>query len=488
MSAYDEFIESKRHSKKPEFTELAFCPPQMFDFQRHLVEWALGETRSAIFADTGMGKTLMQLTWAENVRRITGKRVLVLAPLIVIYQTVKESQKFGLSGVGISRDGNIDSDIVVTNYEQLDKFSPKDFGGVVCDESGILKSLSGGVTRNAIVAFMKKTPYRLLCSATPAPNDYVELGNSSEALGVMGLTSMQNKYFVNGRDNSSERRHFGKAPKWEFRGHSEVPFWRWVASWAKAIRQPSDIGFSDDGYVLPDPIINHHQIDVAPPPGMLFSLPAKGWSEQRDEIKRTVKERCQKAYELTRHDQPYICWVNRIDEAKELNRLCEDAVEVSGSDSDEAKVSKIQSFMNGDIRGLITKPSIAAWGLNFQHCAHMTYFPTHSYEEWYQSLRRCHRYGQTKTVVADLVFSPGEQRIIGNMIAKSRKADAMHRQLVALMNNPLQTEQTVHTERQELPSWLSNQSQPKSSQTTTQSTTLIASHSPKHCQTTALTA
>jgi hypothetical protein len=455
VSSYEAFLESKRHSKKPKAKELVYAPSQLFDFQRFLVEWSLGEVRSAIFADTGMGKTLMQLTWAKNVNLMTGKPVLVLAPLVVAYQTAKEAEKFGIEGATVSRDGSVPGPIVVTNYEQLSKFSYGDFGGVVCDESGILKSFDGQ-TRNAIIQFMRKVDYRLLCSATPAPNDYVELGSSAEALGIMGQTTMLSKFFTNGRDNCSERRHYGKAPKWQFRGHSEKPFWQWVSSWARIIRKPSDLGFDDSRYVMPELITNLHKVEAGAPEGMLFALPATRLDEQRKETKRTVRERCERVSELVNHDQSFLVWCNRNDESLLLKSFIPDAVEVSGSDKDEAKIDKIMAFVNGDVRGLITKPSIGAWGLNFQHCAHMTYFPNHSYEEWYQSIRRCLRYGQQNDVTVDVVYCPGEQKILDNMVQKGRKADQMYAQLVAHMNNPISFGQKQINEVKELPSWLAS--------------------------------
>lgn len=454
MIDYDEFIRIKSHSKKPERAELKFTTGKEKDFQLYLLEFLLGETRAACFADTGMGKTLMQLVWAKNVYLLTGKPVLGLAPLLVLNQTALEAEKFGIDGVRVARDGIVSTPITITNYEQLSKFDPKDFGGVFVDESGILKSMDG-VTRNAIIAFMRHIEYRALFSATPSPNDYTELGSSSEALGIMGQTSMLSKFFNNGRDTTSERRHFGNAPKWSFRGHAEKLFWPWVSGWARAIRKPSDIGFSDEGYILPDPVINYHKIEVPPPEGMLFCLPTANPNEQRKEIKRTIQERCETVAELTNHDRPFISFCNLNPEAKLLKKLIPDAVEVSGTDSDDAKIEKISAFVSGQVRGLITKPKIAAWGLNFQHAAHLTYFPNHSYEQWYQSLRRCHRYGQQNVVVADVVYTPGEQRIVDNMGSKARKAEDMYRQLVACMNNPMYLSQTEANNNFEAPPWLS---------------------------------
>ena len=454
---YQDFIESKRSSKPPEFRDLEYRPSQLFPFQEYLVSWALGQSRSAIFADTGMGKTLQQLTWAVNVNKFTDKPVLILAPLIVTFQTEKESEKFGIDGVSVSRDGTIKSPIIVTNYEQLPKFDWSDFGGVVCDESGILKSFSGEI-RTSIIQFMRKVPYRLLCSATPAPNDFVELGNSSEALGIMGYRDMLSKYFTNGRDNTSERRHYGKAPEWQFRGHSEKPFWKWVSQWSRIVRKPSDLGFADDNYCLPSLNINHLKIEAGAPEGMLFALPAVKLDEQKAETKRTIPERVEMVSHCVSGNDSFISWCNLNAESSALKKaLGDDAVEISGSDKDDDKIAKVKDFVEGNVRGLITKPKIGAWGLNFQHCHHMTYFPNHSYEQWYQSVRRCWRYGQQNDVTVDVVYTPGEQRILDNMIDKTRKAENMYSQLVANMSTSAKIEYSTQSKTQQrevLPSWL----------------------------------
>ena len=450
---YRDFIEARRHSQKPQPRELLWAPSGIFDFQRHLVSLALGEARYALFADTGMGKTIMQLTWAQNVHLITIKPVLVLAPLAVTYQTKEEAIKWGIDDCDVSRNGKVNAAIVVTNYEQLPKFNPNDFGGIVCDESGILKSIDG-VIRSSIVDFCRKMPYRLLCSATPSPNDFTELGSSSEALGIMGHVDMLNKFFRNQRANSNDKRHYGKAPEWRFRGHSEIPFWQWVSSWSRCIRRPSDVGFSDDGYNLPGLQYNYHKLDVPPPPGMLFAMPSNRLPEQRQETKRTTAQRCEKVAELVDHDKPFIAWCHYNPEGDLLRKLIPDAVEISGKDSDDAKLEKFQAFTSGQARGLITKPKIGAWGLNFQHCSHMTYFPSHSYELFYQSIRRCWRYGQKSEVITDIVYTPGEQKILDNMRDKSRKAERMYNNLVEQMNNAIRLQEAQFNYAQDLPQWL----------------------------------
>ncbi len=279
---YEEFLNKKRHEGAENGFKPIFMPSCMFDFQESLTEWAIKKGRAAIFADCGLGKTLMELVWSENVYRKTNKPVLNLAPIAVTYQTVREGEKFGIE-IKRSHDGKIKNGITITNYQQLHKFNPNDFSGVVCDESGILKSFDG-MTRDMIVNFMRKIPYRLLATATAAPNDYFELGNSSEALGYLGFMDILTRYFKNDQNNCATRRMYGEAPKFRFKGHAEKPFWRFVTSWARAIRKPSDLEFNDNGFVLKPLIKNNHVIESNYiPPGMLFSLPAKNLRTQREE-------------------------------------------------------------------------------------------------------------------------------------------------------------------------------------------------------------
>src|SRR6056297_1311270 len=397
---YTEFLERRKHIQNEGFEPLEI-PDFLFDFQKYLVEWAIKKGRAAIFADCGLGKTPMQLVWAKNVQMKTGKPVLILTPLAVSSQTIEEGEKFGIKVYKHDRDLKLDfkehkylDRIVVTNYEQLHKFNHEDFGGVVCDESSILKNFDGAI-KDEITQFMRKIQYRSLWTATAAPNDYIELGTSSEALGNMGYMDMLNKYFKNDQNNSATKRMYGKQQKWRFKGHAEEPFWQWVSSWAKAIRKPSDFNFEDNGFILPGIEEKVHVIkNTAPAPGMLFNVPARTLPEQRAERRRTMKERCEKAAELVNTKEPAIVWCNLNDEGDMLEKLIPDGVQVAGKHSDKIKEERLIGFKNGDFRVLITKPKIGAWGLNYQHCNHMTYFPTHSYEAYYQASRRLLRFGQ----------------------------------------------------------------------------------------------
>ncbi|MDE2232975.1 MAG: helicase [Patescibacteria group bacterium] len=451
---YAEFLEKRSQLAGGDGFKPVYIPDYLFDFQKALVDWSLTQGRSAIFADCGLGKTPMQLVWADNVVRHTNKPVLILAPLAVSAQTLREAEKFDID-CERSRDGHYTKKIVITNYEKLHLFDWKSFAGVVCDESSILKSFDGSY-RQEITDFMRKVPYRLLATATAAPNDYTELGTSSEALGQLGFIDMLNRFFKNDQNNSSTRRLFGEAPKWRFKGHSELPFWRWVTSWARAIRKPSDLGFEDDGFILPDLRESEHLIkSTVPADGLLFDVPAATLPEQRAEKKRTISERCNYAADLIKHSDPAIVWCQLNDEGDTLEEIIPDAVQISGSDRDEKKEESFLSFINGEIRVLITKPKIGAWGLNFQHCNHIVYFPSHSYEQYYQAVRRCWRFGQKRDVTVDIVLTEGEKLIMKNLQRKSDQAARMFDNLVSEMQNTLRIhKRPAFTNKEEVPQWL----------------------------------
>lgn len=451
---YADFLQDRLNAGANSGFDPLFMPSDLFDFQEFLVDWAIRKGRAAIFADCGLGKTLQELVWCENVARHTGKPVLLLTPLAVAQQMISEGEKFGIE-CERSRDGTPRGKITITNYEKLHMFNPSDFGGVACDESSILKSFDG-TRKQEITDFMRKTPYRLLATATAAPNDYIELGTSSEALGYMGHMDMLGKFFKNDQNNSATKRMYGEAPKWRFKGHAELPFWRWVTSWSRACRRPSDLGFDDDRFVLPKLNEVTHNVDIADnPDGMLFTLPAVNLFEQRIERKRTLTDRCERAAELATHGKPVVVWCHANEEGDLLEKLIPDAVQVSGKDNDDRKEQKFEAFSKGDARVMITKPKIGAWGLNWQHSAHVVYFPSHSYEQYYQAIRRCWRFGQKNDVTVDIVMTEGEKRVLDNLQAKSSKADTMFQNLVTEMNNSLGIKHTIeYTKKEEFPSWL----------------------------------
>lgn len=459
---YQKFIEHKTQLGGYYGFDPIELHPGLKDFQADLVTWALQKGRGAIFAGCGLGKTIMQLSWADNILRKANKPVLVLAPLAVTFQTVREAEKFGLSA-DLSRDGRLSNGIVVTNYEKLHLFNPLDFAGAVCDESACLKSFDA-VRKNAIIEFMRKMPYRLLCSATPAPNDYVELGNSSEALGELGHIDMLNRFFKNNQNNSSTKGWYrGRAAprmwegkQWRFKGHAEMPFWRWVCSWARAIRKPSDLGYSDDEFILPPLIEKDHMIEtVNKADDMLVALPAIGLHEQRAERKRTINERCEKTKEIvdSKNDQSF-AWCHLNPEGDRLEKIIKGAVQISGRDSDDSKEDKFKRFIEGDIKVLVSKPKIGAWGLNMQNCAHVTTFADHSYESRYQLIRRFYRYGQTRAVEVDTIVTEGDLNVLENVKRKAVAADRMFDNLVSCMHETLEIQRSEYKSGWESPAWL----------------------------------
>lgn len=464
---YSEFLERKTQLGTFDGFEPVFMPDFLFDFQRAMVEWSVRKGKAALYEDCGLGKTPQQLVWAENVVRHTNKPVLILTPLAVSRQTIDEAHKFEIDAVRqtIANPIPVGARIYVTNYERLHYFNPDDFGGVVCDESSILKSFDGK-RRGEITEFMRKAKYRLLCTATAAPNDYIELGTSSEALGELGYMDMLMRFFKNDTNSikpGMSRRFekpgqmFSSDGKWRFKGHAEQEFWRWVCSWARAIRKPSDLGFDDTNFILPPLIENEHMVGMTEPaPGMLFPLPAVGLKEQREERRRTIAVRCELAASLVADTkQPALMWCHMNDEGDLLAKLLPDFLQVSGKDSDEAKEEKFIAFSEGQARGLITKPKIGAWGLNFQHCNHVTSFPSHSFEQYYQGVRRCWRFGQKRIVRVDMVTTEGEQGVMKNLQRKAVQADRMFTDLIAHMNDALKIDRTIHfIKKQELPAWL----------------------------------
>jgi hypothetical protein len=448
VTEYERFIEKKQHVGCDHGFDPVFMPDNLFPFQRSLVEWATRKGRGMLACDCGLGKTAMQLVWAQNVVQRTNGRVLILAPLSVAPQTVREGVKFGVEAVH-RRDGIKTGDkIIVTNYERLHHFNSADFGAVVCDESSILKNFDGA-TRQAVTEFIRKTPYRLLCTATAAPNDYIELGTSSEALGELERKHMMAQFFVHDG---------GETSKWELKGHAKDHlFWRWVCTWARAMRKPSDLGFDDGAFTLPELMVRKHTVNASSPlDGYLFDLPAVGLQEQRSDLRRTMGERCEMAASLINsHSRPAVAWCNLNEESHSLARMINGAVEVQGSDSEEAKEEALDGFARGDIRVLVTKSSICGFGLNWQHCAHTTMFPSHSYEQYYQSVRRFWRFGQKNPVTVDMITTDGQDNVLENLNRKSAASDKMFEQLVSMMWRELKIEtQNEYTKKEQVPSWL----------------------------------
>jgi hypothetical protein len=624
VTDYTQFLTRKAQAADGHGFPPTVMPDFLFGFQRELVDWAVRMGRAAVFADCGTGKSPMQLVWAENVRAHTGLPVLVVTPLAVSHQTVREAAKFGIEAA-TSRDGKTTAPITVTNYEQLEKFDPDQYGGVVCDESSAIKSFDGA--RRAIVTeFLRTVRYRLLCTATAAPNDYVELGTSSEALGYLGHTDMLSRFFVNDQHTSKAVRHYDGA-QWRFKGHAQDAFWRWVTSWARAIRRPSDLGYPDDGFTLPPLDTRTHLVEAAGQRGDgLFDLPAIGLRETRDEARHSITERCEKAAELAARHNISLMWCQLNAEGDLLERLTPQSIQVKGSDSDDFKEEATRWFTGdlcicdrplfraklaawrgnlstqhldaivtrtirqnengavakaatqsptastcaattprtrGDgnaprssgrpstsaadsgtprtlsiesgssarpanqtqrpsgisgsadssvsvprsstsaspnkaeaarsaelrsgtvldddspsttatepapseassarpaisdsassgttpivwneppcicghisgVRRLISKPVMFGWGLNFQHCSHMTYFPSYSYEQMYQAVRRSWRFGQQHPVTVDVVTTAGGVNVLKSLQRKTEQADVMFDALVQHMRS-----------------------------------------------------
>jgi hypothetical protein len=452
MQSYEDFLRSRAQSNTGHGFEPTLMPSWMFDFQADLTGWAVRQGRGATFADCGLGKTPMQLVWGQNVIEHTNKPVLIATPLAVAAQTVREAEKFGIDAVRSSDGKHSGARIIVTNYEKLHKFNPEDFAGVVCDESSVIKNFDG--ERAGIVTeFMRSRPYRLLCTATASPNDYIELGTSAEALGEMGRMDMLSMFFKND-ENSNHPIWWGA--RWRFKAHAEQAFWRWVVSWARAVRKPSDLGYSDDRFQLPALIEREHVVEADMPlNGALFSMPAVSLDEQRKERRLTMDKRCELVASLVNHDQPAVAWCHLNEEADMLERLIPGAIQVSGKDSDDDKEEKFLAFQTGQARVLITKPKIGAFGLNWQHCAHMTFFPSHSFEQYYQGVRRVWRFGQTRPVTVDIVTSEGEIGVMRNLQRKAEAADRMFSMLTEMMGNELRLDRSSTFEQKaQVPTWL----------------------------------
>lgn len=456
---YADFLNKKMQEGTTHGFAPTFMPSFLFDFQADSVEWAVKKGKCGNFYDCGLGKTPMQLVWGQNVVEYTNKPVILIAPLAVAPQTCGEANKFGIDAMQ-SKDGKYSGKrIIATNYERLKHFSPDDFGGVILDESSAIKNFNGK-HKSEVTEFMRTIPYRSLWTATAAPNDYIELGTSSEALGELGMMDMLGRFFRNDQNNCAMKRdryQGGRAQNWRFKGHAESAFWRWVCSWARAARRPSDLGYPDDRFILPELIENEYVVESATAlPGELFTIPASNWREERFERKVSLKDRCEKAASLVADTKnPAVIWCHLNEEGDYLDKILADFTQVSGKNSDDEKEAAYLGFSRGEIRGLIIKPKIGAWGLNWQHCAHTVTFASHSYEQYYQSVRRFWRFGQKRPVTVDIVLSEGEERVRSNMKRKSDAADRMFTALVAEMNNAMKIERSIEYKiKEEAPVWL----------------------------------
>ena len=419
---YESFLASKRIGHAfAGFEPKAKRGSKLFPFQRLIVDRAIRMGRMAVFAECGMGKTLMELEWGRQVAGNTGKPVLLVAPLAVSEQTCGEALRFGYEA-SFSREPSTGKGptIQVTNYDNIDKFDPARYSGLILDESSCLKG--NGPMRKGIQDFAARIPYRLACTATPAPNDYTELGNHSEFVGNLSAQEMLATYFMHDG---------GETSKWRLKGHARMDFWRWVASWSVFCSKPSDLGFADDGYNLPDLKYHHHVVGSGFDAGLLFEVEASGLSERRTSRRVSISERCEKAAEIIgSSDQPWLVWCDLNDESELLTNVIEGSVEIRGSNKPEEKVDRLIGFANGKYRRLVTKPSIAGFGMNYQHCSDMIFVGmSDSWEQIYQGVRRCWRFGQKSEVNVHFITSLAEGAVVRNIQRKDAAAATMRNEL-----------------------------------------------------------
>ena len=431
VSSYQEFIASKLTLHVP----VGFVPADLsgyslFDFQQSIVDWAVRRGRAAIFADTGMGKTSCQLAWADQVATHTGKPVIILAPLCVAQQTVREAGRMGIADVRYARTKALvlGARIVVVNYEMMSHFDPADFGGVVLDESSILKALDGK-TKTAMIESFAGTDYRLSCTATPSPNDFMELGNQAEFLGVMSRTEMLAQFFIHDGGDTSQ---------WRLKGHGKTRFWEWMATWGVCIRNPADLGFDGSRYILPPlQTVQHTVASEFIADGQLFATVAQTLNDRRAAKRTSLTDRVEHAAALVNgNDEKWIVWCHLNSESEALTKAIPDAIEVTGAMPQAEKEKRIMAFINGESRVIISKSSIMGFGLNLQFCARICFVGLDdSYEQYYQAVRRCYRFGQIRQVEVHIISSEGEGAILKNIERKQAQATEMSQAMVEHMRD-----------------------------------------------------
>lgn len=453
---YISFLSNKKHSIGSSGFDPLYIPSMAFDFQKEIIERALRKGRIAIFADTGLGKTLIQLAIAQNIFLKTGNKVLILTPLAVGFQFIIEAGKMGIPNVYQTTKGELKGDIIICNYERLHLLNSEDYEAVILDESSILKNFKGQI-KNQITTFIKKVRYRFLSTATPSPNDFIELGTSAEVLGYMGYTDMLTKFFKNNQSSiDSRNRNIGE--KFYLKPHAEKNFFAWVNQWAIMCKMPSDLGYSNDRYELPQlntithTVINKSRQDHNGQLGIVIPV-AKTMTEIRHEQKQTERERCEKAVELA-YGKTSVYWCNTNNESALLKELDPEAVEITGSMKIEKKEQILMDFSSGKIKRIITKARMTSFGLNWQHCNHSVIFPTFSYEQYYQAIRRFWRFGQKNEVTIDIVISDGQKRIIEALQQKTKKAQDLYENLTKNVNESFVDTKREFNQQIELPKFL----------------------------------
>jgi superfamily II DNA or RNA helicase len=435
LQEYRAFIASRAVATQRSGFEPRPINPAAKAHQDAVLRFALDRGKSAAFLDTGLGKSFIELEFARQCADETGKPSLILTPLAVAGQMVREGQKFGIDARQIREQSQVGSGVMVANYERLAKLDPATFGAVILDESSILKSYAGR-TRAMIEDAFYSTPYKLAATATPSPNDHTELGNHAEFLGVMRQQEMLSKWFINDTATASQ--------EWRLKGHAVTDFWSWVASWSRCATLPSDLGGDDTGYVLPE--IDRRVHEVAADrmdkvgDGMLFRIPEMSATSFHEEKRLTLKQRCDMAAELATHDKPVTVWCETNDESAALAKMIPDAVEVHGSLDPDEKEKRLLGFADGAYRAIVTKPKLAGFGVNWQHCSHAVFASiSFSYEQHYQAVRRSHRFGQSETVRNDIVISDTEASIWNVINVKSKKHDEMKRRMADAMRDAQST-------------------------------------------------
>lgn len=444
---YDQFVANKRRAEVATGHQPGDLNEHLFDFQHAIVSWAVRRGRAAVFADTGLGKTLMQLSWADEVASHTGGMVLILAPLAVSEQTIEQGSTFGIDVRRVPNGGTPDMPgIWITNYERMDAIDFTSLHGLVLDESSILKA-HDGKTRQRIIDAAQGIPYRLSCTATPSPNDFEELGNQCEFLGVMTRTEMLATYFVNDT---------GDTGTWRLKGWGQSRFWEWMGTWAVVLRNPSDLGFDGSRYVLPPLEYFEHVVETEPLGDDLFSRPAMGLAERRKAQRNSIEARCKALADVVNADpsEPWLIWCHLNDEAALLTELIPGAVNVQGSDSPESKAKNLLGFAHGDVRVLVSKPKIAGFGMNWQHCARMAFVGLDdSFEKFYQAVRRCYRFGQKRSVQVHLFTAENEGQILANLKRKEVQHHEMSANMIEhmkdIMNHELQGQTNIVDEYRE---------------------------------------
>lgn len=427
---YDEFLEKKEVVINDSGFEVdeEDLSPYLFDYQKDIIRWALRKGKAALFEDTGLGKTIQQLQWATLVNKFTNKPVMIFAPLAVSKQTVLEGERFKLPVNLCESQEDVINGVNITNYEKIHKFDTDTFSGVVLDESSILKSYSGKTTQDMINRF-RFTPYKLACTATPSPNDFTELGNHAEFLNVMTMNEMLSMYFINDSSHGNG---------WRLKGHSRGDFFKWIAEWAMMIKSPADFGFDGSLFELPRlNIINEIVESPNTDDERLFVVPAETLSERRQARKDSLKNRADRALQIIKENNIDTCliWCNYNDESEYLAKTIPGAYEIKGSDTDEHKEKGMIGFAKGDVNFLVTKPSICGFGMNWQNCHNMIFCGlSDSFEQFYQAIRRCYRFGQKHEVNVYVITSQAEENILTNIKKKEENHEMMSREMMKLLS------------------------------------------------------